>query len=134
MPDTPDDHQLGPGREQKLLPDDRSSLGQEFEHTRDPNLEQSFLDSNRGDVQTVGDQFADPSLAERHRLGESFADPNSLDDIKVVASFIDANSTPKHVKERRREAEGHPKRPVNYRIFGIICSSRAFSAMRLLRS
>ena len=121
MPDTPDDHKLGPGPDQKLLPDDRRPLGDAFEHQGSRELEQSFIDRNRGDVETVGDQFADPSLADRHRLGESFADPNSLDDTKVGESFVDANSTPKHVKERRREAEGHAKRPVNYRIFFLVC-------------
>ena len=121
MPDIPDDHKLGPGPDQKLLPDDRRPLGEAFEHQSSRELEGSFLDRNRGDVQTVGDQFADSSLADRHRLGESFADPNSLDDTKVGESFVDANSTPKHIKERRREAEGHVKRPVNYRIFLLVC-------------
>ena len=121
MPDTPDDHKLGPGPNQKLLPDDRAGLGESFEHSPNQDLEQSFVSHNRGNVETVGDQFADPSLADRHRLGESFADPNSLDDTKVGESFVDANSTPKHVKERRREAEGRAHRPVNYRIFFLVC-------------
>ncbi len=121
MPDTPDDHKLGPGPTQKLLPDDRSDIGDSFEHAPNHDLEQSFLDRNRGDVQTVGDQFADPSLADRHRLGESFADPNSADDTKVGDSFVDTNSDPKHVKERRKQAEGHAHKPANYRLFFLVC-------------
>ena len=121
MPEIPDDHKLGPGPERKRLPDDRSSLGESFEHAPSHDLEQNFADHNRGDVQTVGDQFADPSLADRHRLGESFADPNSADDTKVGDSFVDANSDPKHVKERRREADGRSHKPVNYRIFFLVC-------------
>lgn len=121
MPDTPDDHKLGPGPDRKLLPDDRRPLGEAFTHAPNRDLEQSFLDHNRGDASAVGDQFADPTLADRHRLGESFADPNSLDDTKVGDSFVDANSTPKHVKQRRREAEDGARKPANYRIFFLVC-------------
>lgn len=124
MPDTPDDHKLGSGPDRKLLPDDRGPLGSSFSHPTAPedrDLEQSYLDHNRGSMETVGDQFADPSLAERHRLGESFADPNSRDDTKVGESFVDANSTAKHVRQRRREAEGTAHRPVNYRKFLLVC-------------
>lgn len=121
MPDIPDDHKLGPGPDRKLLPDDRGPLGDAFEHQGQRELEQSFVDRHRGNVETVGDQFADASLTDRHRLGESFADPNSLDDTKVGDSFVDANSTAKHVKERRREAEGRKQRPRNYRTFFIVC-------------
>ncbi len=116
MPDIPDDHKLGSGPEQKRLSDDRSGLGQDFEHAPSHELEQSFIEHNRGSVQTVGDQFADPSLAERHRLGESFADPNSLDDAKIGRNFVDSNSTPKH-RKARDQAASHPKQPANYRVF-----------------
>ena len=125
MPENSDDYKLDPGPDRKLLPDDRKPLGDSFSHPvprEDRDLERSFIDTNRGNVATLGDQFADPSLAERHRLGKSFADPNSIDDTKVGESFIDSNSTPKHVEERRRqEAQGQVRRPVNYRVFFLVC-------------
>lgn len=121
MPDTPDDHKIGSGSDQKRLADDRSHLADTFEHAPNRDREQGFRDHHGGATQTTNSLVADPFLDDRHRLGESFADPNSLDDTKVGDSFIDANSTPKHVKDRHREADGLAKRPVNYRIFVIVC-------------
>ena len=134
MPDSPnqrpDDLQLGPGpnsgSDQKRLSDDRGGLGSDFEHAPAPggsgdrSLEESYLEHNRGgSVETVGDQFADPSSADRHRLGESFADPNSLDDTRLGESFAESNSSPKHRRDRRKNAPGKAR---NYRVFYLVAA------------
>ncbi len=105
----PEDHLL-PGADdgsRRLLSDDRGSLGQQFEHapSSDAALQHNFVEHNRGQVETLGDSFADPGLAERHRLGESFADPNSLDDTKLGESFAETNSS-----HRRRHKPERPHR------------------------
>ena len=129
MPDLPDlpkqpDHEMrsGDAPKQHLLADDRGSLGGEFAHSpapaesQDRELEDSFLRANRGsEVETPGNQFADSSVADRHRLGESFADPNSIDDTKIGESFAETNASHKRKKETKK-----PAQPPNRRIFYLV--------------
>ena len=129
MPDLPDDPTLGPDPQthpaQKRLSDDRGDLGSGFEHpaaSADRALEQSFIQHNRGPVETLGDQFADPSTADRHRLGESFADPNSLDDTRLGEAFIDTNTSGRH---RRRKTDDRPRKSGNHRIFYLVLGAVA---------
>lgn len=101
--------------EQKRLEDDRHELGQDFEDAQalgDRSIGHSFLEHQRGsNVETPGDQFANPEIVDRHRLGESFADPNSIDDQKLGQAFAEANS-----RGKRHNKPSRPGRPGDRRI------------------
>jgi len=121
LPNRPEDERIArETSERRLLSDDRGSLGGEFAHSPAPHgseergLEESFVRTNRGSqVETLADQFADPTTAERHRLGESFADPNSIDDTKIGESFAESNATHKHKAKPKVPAE-RPSRKIFY--------------------
>ncbi len=101
--------------EQKRLGDDRREIGEDFERVQtaeDHRIGQSFVDHERGNVETVGDLFAHPEVVEQRRLGESFADPNSMDDQKLGESFEETNSRGKK-KQRKPEK---PKQSGSLRI------------------
>lgn len=113
----------------RRLTDDRGEIGHAFEDPRTPSdapdapdrqLGQSFVEHERGPVETLGDRFANPETVDRHRLGESFADPNSSDDQKLGQAFIETNSSGK-----RRPHPQRPKPPANRRVLYWILAAVA---------
>ncbi len=112
--------------QQKRLGDDRSDIGEDFQRAQTPadrSLGQSFVENERGDVTTVGDQFAAPADVDRHRLGESFADPNSIDDQKLGQSFEETNSSGK----RKRRPSKRPRQSGNRRtLYWILAGVAVF--------
>lgn len=95
--------------EQKRLGDDRGAIRQMLESAQTPEerrVGQSFVEHERGNVETLGDQFWHPESIDRRRLGESFADPNSSDDQRLGQSFEDTNSSGKRRKPKRPRQPG----------------------------
>ncbi len=109
--------------QQKRLEDDRRLIGEDFELGQTPGdheLGRSFVEHGRGDVLTIGDQFAHPQDVERHRLGESFADPNFMDDQKLGRAFEDTNSRRGKMRDTPKPRKAPGSRRILYWIIAAV--------------